>query len=169
MFDWIKRDWWHEFTTLADHNRYVTAGAALTATMFLGACLPGFDGKTTSPFDGTSVTGEQLEAQADAALASLQARADALAADLIRIEAESVALESESAALNENFQAAAERIAAEKTALLGALETAKNAIASYVPGSEAVLGTIWTLGVSALGLGVVADNRRKDRLLRQKS
>lgn len=160
----------HTITKKLSHDRYTAIGASiLAAAMTLGGCKL-YDGKTVSSQSGEVVDREQLESEYVQGSNDLQKRWDAADA----LEQEAVAakrkIAKEAEQLDAGFVADSEAIDAEiaaRSGLVGQIGT----LATDAANSSGVpwLGTLLGFGLTAVAGGAVVDNRRKDRIIKDKS
>jgi len=156
------KDGLHSTLTFVDHNRYVVIGILLA--MLLAAAVPGCQVTTASTLlAGEKVTGDELArevavAESDFAKrrAGLDAEATALNAD---IEAHNTTVEAAEADLQRKAEFRASIIETVGSLGVAAAEGTVNPAA----GVGAIVQLL-TLGAAG---GLLADNRRKDKVIRE--
>ena len=147
----------HKLLNVADHNRWLVVG--LVAAVLVAAALIGCEPRTVSlRTPGERVTAAELEREAVAAAAELEARQAELAAAVEAHNAAVAAAEDDLSRQIELRRGIVEAVGAVGAAAAGGTLTPAAGVAAMVQ--------VLTLGAAA---GAVADNRRKDRVIRDKA
>ena len=141
----------HKLLKLIDHNRYAVMGLFLAAILSIG--IVGCQVRTASLIDpARKVNAAELDREIIAAKASLTARSDAL-------NTEVAALAEASEAAKDDLAAQQERLAFVIESIAGLGQVAAEGTIS--PASA--IGSITQIALALAGVGLLADNRRKDK------
>lgn len=160
-------DYIHQLLKWISYNRFLAGAAALAISLGVVACAPT---SAPSPITGELMTATELVGEYNREVVQLQTRADALVASQAAIAAELEAITAEAGALDEDYTAAIEdanqRAQSRIQALVGGLGALGTAVPELAPITERVAPIVpWA--ASLLGIGAVADNRRKNRIIKQ--
>ena len=157
----------HTLTRGLDHNRWTVVGVlVLACSLILGSC-GSFDGKVVSTTSGELLDQDGLKAEYVVESKSLQARYDAANAKRLEAEAEMSTVERQAEQLNTNLDSDTQRASDEVVArndLIGQaaqLVTASTGVSWLLP--------LVSIGTSGLAAGTYLDNRRKDKVIKNKS
>ena len=154
-------DLWHKITNWLDHNRWTAL--ALVIAVAVAAAVVGCKPTAASLLNpGEKVTAQQLEVEA----AVLQARLDTRHAG---IEAEAAEYEAEVTAAQNRLEIARGEIAEQVELRRKAIETFAG-IGTAVSQGEislpAIIGGLSQLALAGIAVGTVADNRRKNKIIK---
>lgn len=148
-------DWFHKAVKWISYNRYTAVALVLGVVLVSGVSC---QSKAPSPITGRPATIRELNAQFDVWMEEAKARTDkAYAAYLAEVKA----IEAEGAALDPQFAAAFLEIEEKDRIKVAVLEMAGRVLPAAPGLSEGL-----ALAAMLLTGGVVADNRRKDKKLK---
>lgn len=144
-------------TKAFDHNRYAFIATAVASILTVNACV---ESQTTSPTTGQPVTRDVLNVEASKFNVEHEHKVGALKVEMEQVAQKAQILMIEDQSTYDSFISAYEDLDAQderKAQLLAWVNTT-------VPG---LLGPYSTLATSLLGAGLFADNRRKDRKIKE--
>lgn len=152
----------HKLLKFIDHNRYVVSFAVVALVLVLS--VSGCQATVASPISGESVTKAQLTAEAKARRVELRQKAEKAKQ---AYEAELSTIEAEGEKLDLQLEPAYAEIERRQEAVEKALGVAAGVVRTVGgPYTDLLISAIG-IGGLMIGGGAVADNRRKDKVIRQ--
>ena len=155
----------HKATKIIDHNRWTVAGLAMLAsTMILGSC-GAFDGKTVSTTSGKVLDADGLKSEYVIESKTLQAHYDDAMSKIAEAQRQIEMVNQAAEELNVGYVADAQVVASE-------IEARNSKIGAVADLVSSIAGVPWLLplvsiGTTSVAAGAVADNRRKDKKIKQ--
>jgi hypothetical protein len=159
-------DFIHIISKFFDHNRYLSFGALGAMILTIPACFPQYDGKVVSPVSGEMVSVDGLESDVLKEQKSLQDQynENQRAINALAYEQEVLVEKSETLALEAGD--AADLIEEEITNRNNTFGELLTVAGTVFPQASPALGPLSGLMGMLIGGGAVADNRRKNRLIK---